>query len=189
MLEGNLRYENHRLKTFDDVGWPHNFINPEKLAKTGFYYVGPFDQVKCYFCKLVVWRWEIGDDEVKDHIRWAPCCPLLRRRQTTNVPIEPVSDFDNLLPLYSIDEIDRPENGPNVEVRPGSYPETESTESSKVYERNMCRVCFSRPYNVAFMPCGHVRTCTNCAPKTTHCPECNREKERMLRVFFTNLSK
>lgn len=137
MFERNLRYEEHRLKTFDDVGWPHSFINPAKLAKTGFYYIGPFDQVKCYFCKVVVWLWEIGDDEVKDHLKWSPCCPLLRRRRTTNMPIEPASDLDELLPLYSIDEVDACKNGPNLDIRPGSYPETEFPESSRQYEPNM----------------------------------------------------
>lgn len=132
MFEWRLHYEEHRLKTFDDVGWPHNFIDPAKLAKTGFYYVGPFDQVKCYFCKVVVWLWKRGDDEVKDHLKWSPCCPLLKRRITTNVPIHPASDLDKLLPLYSIDEVDEVDvygNGPNPDIRPDSYLETEYPES------------------------------------------------------------
>lgn len=183
MFEGLLRYEAHRLKTFDDVYWPHSFINPAKLAKTGFYYIGPYDQVQCYFCKVAVWQWEIGDDEVEDHLKWAPCCPLLRRRITTNVPIQPASDLDKFLPPYSIDVCG---NGPNLDIRPDSYPETEYPELFRQYEPNMlCKICFNKRYSVAFMPCGHVVACTQCAPSSTYCPVCRRDKERMIRVFFS----
>lgn len=83
-----LKFEEQRLKSFER-GWPHSFISPRVLAKTGFYFIGPHDQVRCYFCKVEVSRWENGDNEVAEHSRWSPNCPLLKRRETTNVPIEP----------------------------------------------------------------------------------------------------
>lgn len=44
----DLHKEDQRFKTFDST-WPHNFITPRILAKTGFYFTGPHDIVKCFF--------------------------------------------------------------------------------------------------------------------------------------------
>lgn len=111
--------EELRVKTFDER-WPHTFLEPRILAKTGFYFIGPYDQLKCYFCKVEVGRWENGDNEVTEHIRWSPNCPLLKRRETTNVPIEPTNELDQLLPPMSYDVC-----GPcGVDVRPNSYSES-----------------------------------------------------------------
>lgn len=77
MVFVDLNDELNRLSTFSN-DWPHAFINPKELAKTGFYYIGPHDQVKCYICQIQVSSWEMGDDEITEHIRWSPCCPLVR---------------------------------------------------------------------------------------------------------------
>lgn len=153
-----LRFEEQRLKTFER--WPHSFISSRTLAKTGFYYIGPHDQVRCYFCKVEVSRWESGDNEVNEHNRWSPNCPLLKRRDTSNVPLEPgkinspiysfqefrptrlnlsfvqylccglspalVSELEELLPPLTFDVC-----GPcGIDVRPGSYTETQFTSST-----------------------------------------------------------
>lgn len=50
-MPDNLNREENRLQTFNN--WPHRFICPQKLARTGFYFIGPNnDNVKCYFCKV-----------------------------------------------------------------------------------------------------------------------------------------
>lgn len=102
-----LAFEENRLKTFDDIDWPHDFISTETLAKTGFYYHGPPDQVRCYFCKVVVRNWSPGDSEVGEHMFWSSNCPLLRRRRTNNIPIQPEADLWELLAAgYGFDEPD-----------------------------------------------------------------------------------
>lgn len=63
-----LNKEKYRLKTFKS-NWPHAFILPSILAKTGLYYIGPHDKVKCYFCKIEISSWELGDNEVTEHKR------------------------------------------------------------------------------------------------------------------------
>lgn len=57
MSTNEMNYEVNRKNTFNDV-WPHAYINPRLLARTGFYYIGPYDQVKCNFCGLQVHSWE-----------------------------------------------------------------------------------------------------------------------------------
>lgn len=121
-MPDNLNREDIRLQTF--INWPHRFISPEKLAKTGFYFSGPNnDTVKCYFCTVQIERWEPSDDEVHEHMRHSPNCPLLRRSHTNNVPIDD-GELDRLLPAPSFDVC-----GPCgiVNVRHGSYAETSFT--------------------------------------------------------------
>jgi baculoviral IAP repeat-containing protein 7/8 len=80
-----LNQEVKRLETF--ANWNVPFIDKEKLAMLGFYYIGPNDMVKCFFCRVEIGMWEEGDDVLTDHERWSPYCNLIRRRSTNNVPI------------------------------------------------------------------------------------------------------
>ena len=96
----DLHIEENRLKTF--INWPHSFIYYTKLARTGFYFIGPVDKVKCYFCRVEIGRWEPDDDEIKEHQRWSPNCPLLKRRETINIPLDR-AELDKLLPPISYD--------------------------------------------------------------------------------------
>lgn len=102
-MSPQLNCEENRLRTFNG-NWPLSFINPSVLAKTGFHYIGPHDLVRCYFCKMDVYAWENGENEVEEHLRWSPNCPLLTRRKTDNLPLEPAADLFQLLPPESIDE-------------------------------------------------------------------------------------
>lgn len=88
----DMRREEERLKTFDK--WPVDFLPPDQLARNGFYYLGRGDEVRCAFCKVEIMRWVEGDDPGKDHQRWAPQCPFLRRLAGAgNVPLEaPTAD-------------------------------------------------------------------------------------------------
>lgn len=94
----DLNRETDRLKTFK-IDWPHAYIFPKFLAKTGLYYIGPYDQVKCNFCAVQLSNWDIGDNELKEHYRWSINCPLLNRKDTLNVPIQPESDLIQLLSI------------------------------------------------------------------------------------------
>lgn len=121
-MPDNLNREEIRLQTFNN--WPHSFISPQKLARTGFYFIGPNnDNVKCFFCKVEIGCWEQDDDEVTEHMRWSQNCPLLRRRDTNNVPIDD-GELDRLLPPPTYDVC-----GPCgvVDVRHGSYAESSFT--------------------------------------------------------------
>lgn len=82
----NLCYEENRLRTFDN--WKFDFIDKNKLALLGFYYIGPSDLVKCYFCNVEIGMWEKGDDILDDHIKWSPSCELILQRDTTNAPVD-----------------------------------------------------------------------------------------------------
>lgn len=76
-----------RLSTFHS--WPLSFIDKHQLARFGFFYYGPGDLVKCFFCDTEIGMWEEGDDVLTDHIRWSQnTCPLILGHPTNNVPID-----------------------------------------------------------------------------------------------------
>lgn len=109
--------EDERLKTFDH--WPLEWLDKSELARTGMFYTGEADKVKCYFCEVEIGRWEEQDAPVAEHMRWSPNCPLLRRRTTNNMPVD-VEALDRALPAVSYDIC-----GANdaIEVRPFAYAE------------------------------------------------------------------
>lgn len=108
-----LKEEKARLNTFNQ--WPHAFISPRILAKIGFFYVGPYDQVKCYFCNVQVNSWEIGDVEMEEHFKWSKNCPIINELHTSNEPMEPISELKAL--LAQVEKF-------KVNCREGAYVET-----------------------------------------------------------------
>lgn len=69
--------EDERIKTFEK--WPVTFLSGDQLARNGFYYLGRGDEVRCAYCKVEIMRWMEGDDPAKDHQRWAPQCPFVKK--------------------------------------------------------------------------------------------------------------
>lgn len=95
-----MNSESERLKTFD--AFPCDFMDKAMLAKTGMYYLGEDDKCKCYFCDVEIGRWERLDCPIGEHMRFSQHCPLLRRRHTDNVPLDPES-LNRALPPTSYD--------------------------------------------------------------------------------------
>ncbi|XP_050413935.1 baculoviral IAP repeat-containing protein 3 [Patella vulgata] len=53
-------------------------ISSLALAKAGFYYTGPGDMVRCFFCGIELTDWERYDIPVGEHYRWSPRCLFLQ---------------------------------------------------------------------------------------------------------------
>lgn len=84
----DMNLEEDRLNTFPN-SWPHLMVSPYILAAIGFYYVGGEhnDEVACQFCGIHLLKWEESDDEVHEHFRWSPDCPLINKKITRNKSI------------------------------------------------------------------------------------------------------
>nr|CAD7461407.1 unnamed protein product [Timema tahoe] len=112
----NMKMESERRKTFRR--WPVPFMDPDKLASAGFYYLNKDDIVRCAFCGVEIGHWEEGDDAMRDHQRWGPHCPFLRKFSVGNVPLAGGSD-EELPANQSYDTC-----GPyGIEIHPFSGPE------------------------------------------------------------------
>lgn len=89
--------EQVRLSSFAD--WPiSEIVNPESLARAGFYYLKHSDKTKCAYCNGVVGSWEIGDDPDREHKRHFPDCPFVRTainlRLSDDEHLSTLSNFD-----------------------------------------------------------------------------------------------
>ena len=69
-------YYSDRIKTFDK--WPKQIQQiPEELAQAGFYYTNIGDKVKCFYCGLILYNWEKGDDVFVEHRRHCNTCKFM----------------------------------------------------------------------------------------------------------------
>lgn len=93
----NLNSEADRLRTF--AKWRNAFVDKTRLAKTGFYYVGPNDEVCCQFCGVELKDWVEWDDEVREHLKYSPQCPLFGGDETANIILDKTSHLNYLLRL------------------------------------------------------------------------------------------
>ncbi|XP_021444554.2 baculoviral IAP repeat-containing protein 7 isoform X1 [Oncorhynchus mykiss] len=71
-----MELEESRLTTF------HNWhtgaaVQPNVLARAGFFYTGHGDNVKCFHCDGGLRNWEPGDDPWQEHAKWFPRCDFL----------------------------------------------------------------------------------------------------------------
>ena len=83
----SLRYEKERKKTFID--WPiPDIISTNDLAKDGFYYLRIKDSVACIFCRIIVGKWNYGDDVQNEHRKLNPNCAFINNLPVGNVTIE-----------------------------------------------------------------------------------------------------
>jgi hypothetical protein len=83
-----LHQELARRVTF--VDWNVDFLDKNKLAMLGFYYVGQQDVVKCVFCNVAIGEWQPDDDILTEHIKYSPNCKLITGGHTNNIPLDEV---------------------------------------------------------------------------------------------------
>lgn len=98
-----LKTEIDRRRSFVDNDWKNQHVQFNDLALLGLYFFKKPDVVKCYFCNVDLSEFEANDNIFKEHLKFSPNCPLLRRRKTTNVPLD-AGELDKILPPASYDE-------------------------------------------------------------------------------------
>lgn len=57
-------------------------------------------------------------------------------------------------------------------------------ENTEMKERMSCKICCEDVIAIAFLPCGHLISCSQCAPSLTNCPVCRTEVKGSFRVYF-----
>merc|ERR1711915_861725 len=50
-------------------------------------------------------------------------------------------------------------------------------------ERN-CKICLEKEASIVFLPCGHLCTCTNCAPALQKCAVCRVPIQGLVRTYM-----
>lgn len=88
-----------RLASFTaDLNWIDRDVLIKDLSMFGMYFVGSFDNCKCYFCGVLIGSWTLENSNVMyRHLFYSPLCPLFRcDANTNNKPIDK-NEFWNTL--------------------------------------------------------------------------------------------
>ncbi|KAE8750037.1 inhibitor of apoptosis 2, partial [Frankliniella occidentalis] len=82
-----MNVEESRLRTFQN--WPANAaVDPQRIAKAGFYYTGRGLEVQCFCCGGRLEDWNYGDQVMARHRRISPSCPFVSNPASSgNVPL------------------------------------------------------------------------------------------------------
>ncbi|CAG2255224.1 BIRC7_8 [Mytilus edulis] len=59
-----------------------------------------------------------------------------------------------------------------------------SQENQEMKEQTQCKICCEMPVSIVFLPCGHLSSCSQCAPALKSCPVCRSEIKGSVKVQF-----
>nr|XP_039257848.1 uncharacterized protein LOC120334400 isoform X1 [Styela clava] len=54
---------------------------------------------------------------------------------------------------------------------------------NKIEEERMCKICFSNPADMVFVPCGHMCCCMQCTQAITQCPMCRKKIQKAIKTY------
>ncbi|GLG97781.1 Death-associated inhibitor of apoptosis 2 [Gryllus bimaculatus] len=82
-----MNQEQSRLNTFQS--WPANAeVEPQRIAKAGFFYTGIGLEVECFSCGRRISEWNYGDQVMARHRLLNPECPFVKDPITSgNIPV------------------------------------------------------------------------------------------------------
>ena len=146
-----------RLQTF--LNWPYNApVRPIELARCGFVFGGNGDEVMCSFCGIKMSNWRLGENVTDKHRKHNPCCPFSRADCWA-------SRKSSLNDLYTAKL-------------------TLERKATQLEEARKCKVCLDKPVEVVFLNCGHLVTCSVCAPAMKNCPACKRCIQKRIQTYL-----
>ncbi|XP_026102169.1 E3 ubiquitin-protein ligase XIAP-like isoform X2 [Carassius auratus] len=147
-----------RLESFRDRQHP---IDPERLARAGFYSTGEQDQVLCFRCGGGLKTWRPEEDPWEEHARHYPGCSFLQE--------EKGEEYVNSVQL-------RYPKGDHSRSSQNGFTSDEHkdpmTKLEKLQREKLCKVCMDSDIDIVFIPCGHLVTCQKCSKSLNKCPIC-----------------
>uniref|UniRef100_A0A8C9QTE8 RING-type E3 ubiquitin transferase n=1 Tax=Scleropages formosus TaxID=113540 RepID=A0A8C9QTE8_SCLFO len=175
-----MEAEESRITTFHN--WPTgSSVQPDVLARAGFFYTGHGDNVKCFYCDGGLRNWEPGDDPWQEHAKWFPRCEFLlqtRGREYVNniqdsyfnisgTVVSSLLMFYKYIHLFLVGDL-----SPEEQLR-------------QLQEERTCKICMDKLVSIVFIPCGHLVVCTDCAASLRHCPICRAVIRGSVRAFMS----
>ncbi|NXK55194.1 BIR7B protein, partial [Chauna torquata] len=148
LFNSSMRDEARRLRTFSQ--WPDSSpVSAWDLAKAGFFFVGPRDQVQCFSCGGILKDWEPGDCPTAEHLKFFPFCTFICHEAVRNrqlLPLQGIFDCVDGQFLSLLQRIDSEETAlPNQP----EYPEMVTEEMRLSTFQNWPRYTEMRPEQLA----------------------------------------
>lgn len=141
------------------------------------------------FCGGKLKNWEPGDDPWVEHAMWFPKCAFLRKKKN-EIFVEVIVGRQNETQVSgaasegSQQTITKSE----TQAKPQTISQTElsslQAENSQLNNQFTCKVCLDKNISVAFLPCGHLACCLDCAPAMRKCPICRSNIKGTVRTYI-----
>lgn len=156
----------------------------------------------CFYCNGGLNNWEAGDNPWIEHAVWFPECTFVLEQKGSNFINKARKDkFDQRNIETLLVEKKKSETPALEEEKPAlpkdcdsglSSPTTEDLkafpkleeENHKLKDERLCIICYDKERAVVFLPCGHLNTCTNCAPAFNKCPTCRGTITNLVRAYL-----
>uniref|UniRef100_A0A8C1GTK6 E3 ubiquitin-protein ligase XIAP n=1 Tax=Cyprinus carpio TaxID=7962 RepID=A0A8C1GTK6_CYPCA len=151
-------------------------IDPDRLARAGFYSTGEQDRVLCFKCGGGLKTWRPDEDPWEEHARHYPGCSFLLAEKgeeyVNSVQLRsPKGDHSGYTSVEAlIEDISAQENDP-------------MTKLEKLQREKLCKVCMDRDINIVFIPCGHLVTCQKCSESLNKCPICCADITQKIKTY------
>nr|XP_054753923.1 baculoviral IAP repeat-containing protein 3-like [Lytechinus pictus] len=144
----NMRLEVKRLKTFKT--WSKSCpIRPPPLAEAGFFYLGIFDRVECFSCRVQVDDWKKGQTAMGRHEEENSQCKMVNNEESGNITIKKWNEMKKLVQSTGPISQSKTETDGEV-VLDSSY--TSSLITSDDYVDAFCGTPFSGMLSLAKYP-------------------------------------
>ncbi|XP_052811682.1 baculoviral IAP repeat-containing protein 7-like [Mya arenaria] len=59
-------------------------------------------------------------------------------------------------------------------------------ENEELKATSRCKICLSGRADVVFLPCGHIVSCSQCAPALSTCPVCRKDIMGLVKAYFAS---
>lgn len=166
----NYQVESARLASFSD--WPKSMKQtPQQMADAGFFYTGKSDIVQCFCCGGALRGWLSEDDPWTEHANNFSGCYYVNLTKSND-------STHRSRPKEALVKTDSAEKAEaSVSTHNEAYEDEEADDK-------VCKVCYNRPYDTVFMPCGHVVACRKCATSVSKCPLCNDQYTNIVRIYL-----
>ncbi|XP_050525793.1 baculoviral IAP repeat-containing protein 2-like isoform X2 [Daktulosphaira vitifoliae] len=201
-----------RLATFDKCHKEMK-QDVQTLSEAGFFYIGDGqnDQMLCFCCSQGLKDWEDDDEPWTEHARWSPNCSyvLLSKGKTF---VDEACGKKNQIPTIDQEELSKfianhkdnsiLESNIKVNSIKRKHEQSETIDSNQMSESiseinlrlsqqdpntmpdsMLCKICYKEKMKVAFIPCGHVIACIQCAMTLDQCAVCRQPFTMAMRVY------
>ncbi|VVC29531.1 Zinc finger, RING-type,Zinc finger, RING/FYVE/PHD-type,BIR repeat [Cinara cedri] len=178
-----------RLKSFDKCNKKLN-QDINTLCEAGFLYIGngENDQTACFYCSQGLIDWEDDDEPWTEHARFSPNCIFLLLSKGRDF-VDKVYRLKNSRQSINQEELSKSiadhEDGSFLENSNIKTHPTERKNSSlpqhniSVSDSLLCKICYKKKMEIAFIPCKHVLACIQCATTIELCAVCRQSFKAM----------
>ena len=112
---------------------------------------------------------------IEENLAMAECLDSLKKENLTlkkeNLTLKESQEI-----LKSIEE--------NLAMTEGKLLDAEN-KLKDMEEAKVCKICMDQDVCIAFIPCGHLLTCMECASKCLNCPMCRKPIQSQIKTFMS----